>query len=94
MGILAVVVLLVAAVVIAYAGQSFGASTYAYEWVVVGIGAALGGFVAGTLLGPVSTWGPQFDGMYLLPAAIGAIVVAIVVEYVGRMLRSGGPSTA
>ena len=52
-----------------------------YDWVYIAGGALLGGFTA-----PV--WyplGPTVDGLYILPAVAGAVVLAVVVELIYRL---------
>jgi uncharacterized membrane protein YeaQ/YmgE (transglycosylase-associated protein family) len=84
MGIWAVFLLVAVAAVIGIAAQVIGQAGSEYEWIVVAIGAGLGGFVASEWLGAASTWGPELDGMFILPALIGAIVVGAIVDLVFR----------
>jgi uncharacterized membrane protein YeaQ/YmgE (transglycosylase-associated protein family) len=67
-----------------------GTPRFSYDWVIAAVGAGIGAFVAGRYLGVVTSWGPQYDGMYLLPAALGAIIVTAAVEAVVRLT---GPTT-
>lgn len=85
MGIWAVLLLVIVAAVIGVTAQVIGQAGSQYEWIVVAIGAAVGGFIASEWLGAVSTWGPELDGMFILPALIGAIVVGALVDLVFRM---------
>lgn len=39
------------------------------------LGAALGGFAGSEWFGLLSDWGPTYDGLNVLPAVIGAVVV-------------------
>jgi len=84
MGIWAVLLLVAVAVVIGIAAQVIGQAGSQFEWVVAAIAAGVGGFVASEWLGAASTWGPELDGMFILPALIGAIVVAAIVDFVFR----------
>ncbi len=90
MGIGAVIVLLVAALVLGFVAQSLGHARFGYEWVIAGIAAAIGAYVASEWLGTMSTWGPEWDGMFLLPALIGALVLGGLVETITRM--TAGPA--
>lgn len=90
MGIGAFIVLIVAAIVVGFVAQMIGAPRFGYEWVLAAVGAAIGAFVAGQYLGVLTAWGPVYDGMYLLPAALGAIILAAVVEAVIRLTAPAG----
>lgn len=51
-----------------------------FDWVYIAGGALLGGFTA-------SVWypvGPSFDGLYVLPAIAGAIVLGAVADAIYR----------
>ena len=37
----------------------------------------------------MSTWGPEIDGFFVLPALIGAVIVGGVVDVVVRMTTAG-----
>jgi uncharacterized membrane protein YeaQ/YmgE (transglycosylase-associated protein family) len=89
-GIWTFVLLIVVAVVVGVVAQVIGTPRFGYDWVMAAIGAAVGAFVAGQYLGVFTAWGPQFDGVYLLPAALGGIIVAAAVE---AMVRMTAPST-
>jgi|SRR5690348_2728059 len=84
MGIWAVLLLVAVAIVIGIAAQVISQAGLELEWIVVAIGAGLGGFVASEWLGAASTWGPEVDGLFILPALIGAIVVGVIVDLVFR----------
>jgi uncharacterized membrane protein YeaQ/YmgE (transglycosylase-associated protein family) len=90
MGIGAFILLIVAALVLGFVAQMIATPRFSYDWAIAAIGGAIGAFVAGQYLGVLTTWGPLYDGMYLLPAALGAIIVAAAVEAVVRLT---GPTT-
>jgi hypothetical protein len=52
-----------------------------YDWVYIAGGTLLGGFTAHVWY-PV---GPTVDGLYVVPAALGGLVVGVVVELVYRL---------
>lgn len=92
MGTLGVVLLLAGSVIIARTIQrSVSPSTargpIGYELIVIAVAAAIGGFVASELLGRFGEWGYEFDGLYAFPAAIGAVVVGLVVALVLHLLE-------
>jgi uncharacterized membrane protein YeaQ/YmgE (transglycosylase-associated protein family) len=86
---LGVGLLVVGAIVIGLIGQFLGEVRTRFEWLPDAIAAFIGGFVGSELLGTASTWGPTWEGVYLLPALIGALIVAFVVDIIVRMSTGG-----
>jgi uncharacterized membrane protein YeaQ/YmgE (transglycosylase-associated protein family) len=85
MGLWAWVILLVMSAVLATAAQYLffrhDRKATDYDWVFIAGGALLGGFTA-------SVWysaGPLVDGLHILPAIAGAVVLGALVELVYRM---------
>ena len=68
-----------------------------YEWLIVGVGASVGAWLASEI-----TWtqwftgltdlGPQFDGLLVIPAVIGGLVIGAIVEFVARAVESPMPA--
>jgi hypothetical protein len=82
------VILLVGAVVIGAARHYLIEARYVYAGVVIAIAAAVGGFVSAEWLGGFSEWGTTWYGLNIWPALIGAVVLAVVVEFIAQyMLR-------
>lgn len=52
-----------------------------YDWVIIAGGSLIGGFIAGTVY---SGFGPVVDGLHLLPALAGAVVLGVVAELLYR----------
>lgn len=79
-GIGIVVWVLIAAIV---AGLGDLAATYVLKrgpgaTVLGGLAAALlGSFAWSEWFGQASTWGPELDGLYLLPALLGALILTV-----------------
>lgn len=92
MDVLGWIVLVVGALVIGWILASLGSADVGYRWLITALGAAVGGFIGSESLGGASTWGPELSGMFVLPALIGAIVVAAVVEWVQRQVTHAGPT--
>lgn len=63
-----------------------------YDWIVAALGAAFGAYV-----GSEVTWtqwfpaltnlGPELDGLLLVPAVIGGLVLGAIFEVVARMVE-------
>ncbi|HLE59593.1 MAG TPA: hypothetical protein VJA85_08100 [Candidatus Limnocylindria bacterium] len=82
-------VLIIGALVIGVIFQYVGDVTIGYEWAVAGLGALVGGWLGSESLGALSTWGPVWDGMYLLPALIGGVLLGFVVDLLARTATGG-----
>jgi uncharacterized membrane protein YeaQ/YmgE (transglycosylase-associated protein family) len=52
-----------------------------YDWALIAGGAIIGGFIANLWYAGI---GPEVDGLHLLPALAGAVVLGVVVELVYR----------
>jgi uncharacterized membrane protein YeaQ/YmgE (transglycosylase-associated protein family) len=81
------IILLAGAVVLGVARQYLIVARYAYAGVVTAIAAAVGGFLAAEyLIEGFSDWGPAWYGLNIIPALIGAVVLALVAEFVAQYL--------
>lgn len=98
MGIGAFAIVILAAVVFGVAVQLYLRPKTGYEWLVAGAGAAVGAWLASEI-----TWtqwftgltdmGPQWDGLLVIPAVIGGLVLGAIVEAVARAVEAS-PTTA
>jgi len=86
MGIWAWIILLLAAAALATVAQSLffsrGRRPTDYDWVYLAAGALIGGFTGHAWY----TAGPTIDGLNVVPALLGLIVGALVVEAVYRLI--------
>ncbi len=99
MGIGAFAVVIVAALILGALVQLYLRPKTPYEWVIAGAGAGVGAWLASEI-----TWtqwftgltdlGPQFDGLLIIPAVIGGLVLGAIVEGVARLVEAPGPTTA
>ena len=97
MGIGAFAIVVVAALVLGVLVQMYLNPKTGYEWLIVGVGASVGAWFASEI-----TWtqwftgltdlGPQVDGLLIIPAVIGGLLIGTVVEAVARTVES--PSLA
>jgi uncharacterized membrane protein YeaQ/YmgE (transglycosylase-associated protein family) len=85
----AVVALIAGAVIIGIVLQYVGDVTNGYEWSVAGLAAIVGGWLGSEAFGVGSEWGYSWEGMYIFPAIIGAIVLGFVVDLVVRYATGG-----
>jgi uncharacterized membrane protein YeaQ/YmgE (transglycosylase-associated protein family) len=86
---LGLAVIAVGAIVLGLIGQFFGTVETRFEWLPDAVAAFIGGFIASEALGSLSTWGPEWEGVFLAPAIIGAVVLLLVVDMVVRWGTGG-----
>lgn len=84
LGVWGAILMIAFAVVLGIVAQMYGEKHSTYEWLITGIAALIGAFVASEYLGAFSAFGPQFDGVALVPAVIGAVVVGVVADLFTR----------
>ena len=97
MGIGAFAIVVVAALILGVLVQMYLNPKTGYEWLIVGVGASVGAWFASEI-----TWtqwftgltdlGPQVDGLLVIPAVIGGLLIGTVVEAVARAVESPSPA--
>ena len=83
------ILLLAGALLIGVIAQFIGDVRIGFEWAIVAVGAFVGGYIGSEALGDLSTWGPEFEGLYVLPAIIGGVVLGAIVDAVTRFATNG-----
>jgi hypothetical protein len=96
MGFGAFAIVIVAALVFGFLVQAYLKPKTPYEWIITGLGAVLGAWLASEI-----TWrqyftaltelGPEFDGLLIVPAVIGGLALGAIFEVVARVVE--GPET-
>ncbi len=81
--------LIVGALVFGAVAQFVGETRTGYEWLVDAIAAGIGALAASELIVAWRTIEPTWDGLALVPALIGGLVVGLVVEVATRYLTGG-----
>ena len=89
LGLAAWVVLMAAALVFGVVAQFIGEPRTGYEWAVDGLAFAAGAIVASEFVIGWQAFQPVFDGLAIVPAAIGGLVVGTVVELLTRYVTGG-----
>jgi hypothetical protein len=69
--------------------QLIGETRTGYEWLVDAFGAAIGALVASEFIIAWQALGPVVDGLAIVPALIGGLVVGLVVEIATRLVTGG-----
>jgi uncharacterized membrane protein YeaQ/YmgE (transglycosylase-associated protein family) len=83
------VLLIVGALAFGVVAQFVGETKTGYEWLVVAIGAGIGALVASEFIVAWQTFEPVWDGLAIVPALIGGLVLGTVVEIATRYLTGG-----
>ena len=86
---LGVLVLGLGAAVIAIVSYFIGEVKAWWEPVLVAVAAFIGGYLGSEAFGGMSTWGPQFEGLYIWPALIGGVVLGALTDVVIRFATGG-----
>jgi uncharacterized membrane protein YeaQ/YmgE (transglycosylase-associated protein family) len=81
--------LIVGAVIFGVVAQFIGQTRTGFEWVVAGIAAGFGALFASEFIVAWQTFEPVWDGLALVPALLGGLVLGIVVEVATRYLTGG-----
>lgn len=89
LGIVGWAILIVGALAFGVIAQFVGETRTGYEWLVDAIAAGIGALVASEFILAWQATGPVFDGLALVPALIGGLLVGIVVEVLTRFVTGG-----
>ena len=92
------IALIIGALIFGLAAQFVGTPKTGYEWLVDAFGAAIGALVASEFVIAWQAFEPVWDGLALIPAFIGGIVLGVIVEVATRYATGGtyaeGPVSA
>jgi hypothetical protein len=80
---------IVGAVVFGVVAQFLGEANTGYEWLVDGIAFAFGAIIASEFIVGLQTFAPVWDGLALVPALVGGLVLGGIVELVTRYATGG-----
>ena len=89
MSTLAAILLVVGALLIGAIPQFIGEPRIGFEWLFTAAAVLVGGWLGSEAFGTASTWGFEFEGLYVLPAIIGGVILGGVVDVVVRYLSGG-----
>lgn len=82
-------VLVIGAIAFGIVPQFVGQTRTGYEWLVVAVAAALGALVASEFIVDWRAFEPVWEGLALVPALIGGLVVGLLVEVATRFMTGG-----
>ena len=83
------VVLVVGALIFGAAAQFIGETRTGYEWLIDAIAAGIGAVIASEFIIGWQAFEPVWDGLALVPALIGGLVLGVAVEVVTRLATGG-----
>ena len=86
LGFLGLTVLIVGSVVVGVVYHLIGSPTFNYEWIASSIGGFVGGFVASEWIIGFREFAPVYDGLAIVPALLGGLVVGAVVAASARLM--------
>ncbi|HSK93819.1 MAG TPA: hypothetical protein VLA76_07160 [Candidatus Angelobacter sp.] len=89
MSAFAAILLVAGAVLLGAIPQFIGEPRLAVEWIFPMAGVLVGGWIGSEALGALSTWGPVFEGLYVLPAIVGGVVLGATVDVIVRYVTGG-----
>ena len=89
MGWMCLLLLVGGAILIGAIAQYIGETRTGYEWLVAAVAALAGGWIASEAFGTLSTSGPAVEGLYIVPALIGAVVLGGLVDVMVRTVTGG-----
>jgi uncharacterized membrane protein YeaQ/YmgE (transglycosylase-associated protein family) len=83
------ILLIVGALVFGVVAQFVGETRTGYEWLVDAIAAGIGALVASEFIVAWQTFEPVWEGLAIVPALIGGLVLGLIVEVATRYLTGG-----
>ena len=89
LGMVGWAILVVGALAFGVIAQFVGETRTGYEWLVDAIAAGIGALVASEFIVAWQVLGPVVDGLALVPALAGGLVVGLIVEVATRLVTGG-----
>ena len=83
----------VAAIVFGLVAQYVGEPQTGYEWLADAIAFGIGAIGASEIIVATRTFEPVWDGLALVPALVGGLIVGVLVEVITRMATGGTYTT-
>jgi uncharacterized membrane protein YeaQ/YmgE (transglycosylase-associated protein family) len=82
-------ILIVGSLIFGGVAQFVGETRTGYEWLVDAIAAGIGALVASEFIVAWQAMGPVVDGLALVPALVGGLVLGLAVEIATRYFTGG-----
>lgn len=85
----AAILLVLGAILLGTIAHFIGEVRTAWEGPIVAVAALIGGYLGSEAFGTFSTWGYEFEGLYVLPALIVGVLFGVVADVTVRFLTEG-----
>ena len=100
MGFIAFAGIVILAVVAGVAMQMYEKRALSYEWLIIAIAGTFGAYFASEnvpgatvpVLDAIKDWGPTVDGMFVIPAVVGGVLLAVVAYFGTRTSETLQPA--
>lgn len=85
----AAILLVLGAILLGAVAHFIGDVRTGWEGPIAAVAALVGGYLGSEAFGTFSTWGYAFEGLYVVPALIGGVVLGAVIDAIVRYLTQG-----
>jgi hypothetical protein len=85
----AAILLVLGAILVGVIAHIVGDVRTGWEGPVAAVAAVIGGYLGSEAFGTFSTWGYAFEGLYVLPALIGGVILGVAVDALVRYATEG-----
>ncbi|HEY6203752.1 MAG TPA: hypothetical protein VI056_12010 [Candidatus Limnocylindria bacterium] len=100
MGFIPFAGIVIIAVIAGFAVQMYEKRSLPYEWLIIAMSGAFGAYFASEnvpgatvpVLDAIKDWGPNLDGMFVIPAVVGGVLLATVAYFGTRTSESLQPA--
>ena len=83
------ILLIVASLIFGGVAQMIGDVRTGAEWAVDAIAFGIGALIGSEFIVATQAYGPVWDGLALVPALIGGLIVGVIIELATRYLTGG-----
>jgi hypothetical protein len=83
------ILLIFGALVFGGAAQVIGEARTGAEWLVDAIAFGIGALIGSEFIVATQAYGPVWDGLALVPALVGGLIVGVIVELATRYITHG-----
>ncbi len=85
----AAILLVLGAILLGAVAHFIGDVRTGWEGPIAAVAALVGGYLGSEAFGTFSTWGYAFEGLYVVPALIGGVVLGAVIDAIVRYMTQG-----
>ncbi len=85
----AAILLVLGAIALGVIAHFIGEVRSGFVGPLVAVAALIGGYLGSEAFGSLSTWGYEFEGLHVLPAISGGVILGLVVDLIVRYTTEG-----